>query len=148
MASNVIQFPRVTANDNASDPTPPPYTGAPRLCVLAGGLADDDKAFIRAYHAAMIARAERDLIEARWLADYSLSSADRHDPLLEQREDAFNAMLIAVINVALTPATSKAQIAMKKRAIGKVWLQADGDIYEQFRERIALDEAHIARKAA
>ncbi len=148
MASNVIQFPRTTANDNTGDPTPPPHTGAPRLRVLTGGLADDDKAFARAYHAAMIARAEREFIEARWSADHFLSPVGHYSPLWEQREVAFNAMLEAIINVALTPAVNKAQIAMKKRAIGKVWLRAEGDMYDQFRERVALDEAHITRKAA
>lgn len=148
MASNVIQFPLTTANDNTGDPTPPPNTGAPVLRVLTGGLADDDKAFARAYHTAMIAKAERDLIEARWLADHYLSPVGHYSPLWEQREVAFDAMLKAVINVALTPAVTKAQISMKKRAIGKVWLRAEGSMYDQFRERVALDEAHIARRAA
>ncbi len=40
MASNVIQFPIQTANDNPGEPTPPPpYAGAPNLRLLTGGAA-------------------------------------------------------------------------------------------------------------
>lgn len=135
------------ANDNAGDDTPPtPH--APVLRVLAGGLADDEKAFERAYHAAMIAKAERDLIEAQWLEERALSGVNYSSPLWKQRGVAFDKMLNAVILVALTPATTKAQIRLKKRAIGTIWLKAEGDLYDQFRERIALDEEYVAKRLA
>ena len=116
----------------------------PALRVLQGGLSDDPKAFARAYHRAMIARAERELIEARWFADHHLSPGGQRSPLWEQRGPAFDRMLEAIAELALTPARTPAQLDMKRRAIGKVWLRAEGPLYDQLRERIALDEAAIA----
>lgn len=143
--NNVISFPIQTLH-RTDVPVPPPARETPHLRVLSGGV-DDEKAFARAYHAAVIAKAERDLIEARWLAEHMLSPLGHYSPLWEQREPAFEAMQQAIINLALTPARDKQQLRLKKSAIGNVWLKAEGKFYDQLRERIALDEVHVAGTA-
>lgn len=121
MATNIIPFPR--RPDNVSD---------------------DDRAFNRAYHAAMIAKAERDLIEARWRADHYLSPLGHYSPLWDEREPAFRKMRDTAVALAGVPATTRADLARKKRAIGNVWIKAEGELYDFFRLKLAEDEARLA----
>lgn len=105
---------------------------------------DDGKAFARLYHAAMIAKAEYELIEARWSAEHFLQPVGHYSPLWPQRLPAFAAMLQAVTAMAMHPARTRAEINMKKRAIGPAWMCAEGEIYDRFREQIARDELCVA----
>jgi hypothetical protein len=141
MASNVIPFPRALANDNRTDPTPPPpYAGAPVLKVI-DGIVDPKMTFLLAFNEAMIASAERDLVEARWAAAHRLGNSAA---LSGERDAAFARQLTAAVRLAETPAMTRQQIKMKKRGIGHVWLHAEGDFYEPFRQGVARDEARLS----
>jgi hypothetical protein len=146
MAANVIPFRARPANDD-SDRTPP--SGPAQIVTIETRRATDPaRAFEEAYHAAMIAKAERELIETRWLAQYQLLPFDQRSMMWDEREAAFQRVLQTTDDIARAPAVNKDQLARKKRVIGKVWLRAEGSMYDRFRKCVALDEARIIRKSA
>jgi hypothetical protein len=95
----------------------------------------------------MIAKAERDLIEARWIADHMLSPVGYYSPLWEQRKVAFGRMVETVERIVTLPAMNAAQLRQKKDAIGKVWLRAEGARYDAYRQSVAADAARLGVKA-
>lgn len=145
MATNVIAFPHALANDNRTDPTPPPpYAGAPVLKVIDGAV-DPEKTFLLAFNEAMIANAERELVEERFFAAHRLGGGKEFEL---ERATAFVRLQTAAFRLAETPAMTKQQVKMKKRGIGHVWLHAEGEFYEPFRQGVARDEVRLGLRAA
>jgi len=144
MAANIVPFPGIEANDNFES-TPPPAAGF-KLRLVSGGRDDPETAFARAYHDVMIAKAERELVEARWMADHCLN-VGAYSPLWEQREPAFQKMWSAVERIADIPAMTRSQLRRKKTAIGKLWLCAEGKLYDGFRASVERDEERLRRVA-
>jgi len=117
------------------------------LRVIAGGKEDPRATFQRAYHEAAIARAERELIEAKFMAAHWLSEAGSPNAFWEERGKAFAKMEATVARVAMLPAMDQFQLRQKKDIIGKVWLKAEGERYDLYRHLIARDAARLGVKA-
>jgi hypothetical protein len=117
------------------------------LRVIAGGREDPHMTFLRAYHEAAIARAERDLIEAKFLAAHWLGELGTPNAFWEERGIAFNRMEETVGRLAILPAMDLFQLRQKKDIIGKVWLKAEGERYDVYRNAVAQDAARLGVKA-
>ena len=127
-------------------PNETPRVRAP-LRVIAGGRDTPESIFRRAYHEAQIARAERELIEAKFLAAHWLSEIGAPNAFWDERGAAFDRMVETVERVVVTPAMSKSQLRQKKEMIGKVWLRAKGERYDVYRHAVAADAARLGVKA-
>lgn len=117
------------------------------LRVIAGGRDNPESMFRRAYHEAQIARAERELIEAKFLAAHWLSEVGAPNAFWDERGAAFDRMVETVERVVVTPAMSVSQLRQKKDVIGKVWLRAEGARYDVYRHAVASDAARLGVKA-
>lgn len=145
MASNVIAFPLALANDNRTDPTPPPpFAGAPVLRII-DGTTDPKTTFLLAFNEAMIAAAERELAEQKFFAAHRLGEGSKFELA---RATAFVRLQTAAFRLAETPAMTKKQLSMKKRGIGSVWLKAEGKFYDPLRQGVARDEMRLGLKRA
>lgn len=127
-------------------PNETPRVRAP-LQLITGGREDPVSIFRRAYHEAQIARAERELIEARFLAAHWLGDVGAPSDFAEERSAAFERMVETVERVVVTPAMSVSQLRQKKEVLGKVWLRAEGDRYDVYRHAVACDAARLGVKA-
>lgn len=144
MAAQIIPFRPRPAND---DGNPTPASGPAQIVALhAARSSDPVRDFDHAYHAAMIARAEHDLVEAKFLAMHFLNPVGARNLYWEQRQDAFARMWDAVDLVAALPAMNANQLRRKKTAIGSVWLRAEGERYDAYRHAVAADEHRIGTK--
>ena len=150
MASNVIAFPRALANDNSSDRTPPPVSGAGTIIRLPVSADTPAMRFKRAYHEAAIARAAYNLHHARYVAWLQLEKQPGQDwqesPYAS--EEPFKEMQALVFKMAVTPATTATQLADKRSMIGRVWLKAKGEVYDAMRAGVEIDELRFGKKAA
>ena len=143
MMGTLLQFPeRSRESGNGSTQA----TSGEVVSLPAAKSHNPEREFLVAYHAAMIARAERELIEARWLADHHLKPVGTYSPLWAARGPAFNKMWATVERVAALPAMTQSQLQMKKTAIGNVWLRAEGERYDAYRQSVAADEARLPKK--
>lgn len=149
MAATILQFPIQNANDNTGDRTPP-SGGAGQVHYLPINTESPGIRFKRAYHEACIARAEYELQYARYLAWVDLDKApeQNHRSGPYSPETLFEKMRLAVFKLAVTPATNKRQLASKKRVIGKVWLKAEGEVFDALRAGVEIDELRFSKKAA
>lgn len=120
------------------------------LRVVHGGKDDPERKFMEAYHAAAVARAERELAEALSLRDLWLSRkswADAIDLDPHGRDAAFDRVREAVAVLAMTPACDKSHLRRKEQMIGTVWLKAKGPFYDLLRAGVENDRARLAGKA-
>ena len=62
----------------------------------------------------------------------------------ERIDAAHCAMLLAAMRLAKTPSPRKPDILTKRRVIGRIWLGAKGEFYEQLRAGVAADETRFA----
>ena len=112
---------------------------------LVSGTAVDPKKLLRKAlcdHA--IAKAERELAEALWLADWydDESKGEQHD---DARERAFHNLRFATAYLARTPAPTKGDLQRKRRAIGNIWLKIESTWGEWLRECVAADEERLSQ---
>lgn len=103
---------------------------------------DPHTAFLKAHGEAEIARAERELADARWFAVHRITPTTS-GPLWDARGEAFERLQRAVFKLAETPALTKEHFRMKKRAIGPVWLKSEAEFFDPLREGIARDEERL-----
>lgn len=146
--ATLLQFPANRRSDGtAGDAAHAAEAATAEIVSLrAARSVDPAREFAEAYHAAAIAEAERDLIEAKWLAAHYLSPVGSYCPEWELRSPAFDKMVATTERVAALPAMNASQLQMKKAAIGRVWLKAKGERYDAYRKSIAADEARLAKK--
>lgn len=91
-----------------------------------------------------LARAERQVVEAKWLRTYKLHGQYAADELSDDRRDALERCRQAILDMATTPVFTQTHLACKKRAIGHVWLNAQGAFYDRLRAAVAEDEARLS----
>jgi hypothetical protein len=93
-----------------------------------------------------LARAEREAYEAKWQRAYLLSgeNAVAASAAFPDRERHFQRLREATMDLARTQAHTLADLKRKRRAIGSVWLSADGPWYDELRAGIAADEARLS----
>jgi hypothetical protein len=96
-----------------------------------------------------LARAEREAYEAKWQRAYLLGgeNAAAASAAFPDRERHFERLREATMDLARTQAHTLVDLKSKRRAIGSVWLSADGPWYDELRAGIAADEARLSRKA-
>lgn len=150
MAANVIAFPRVLANDNRTDTPPPPVGGMGEVVRLTVNTDTPAMRFKRAYHAAAVARAAYELNHANYLAWLALECRPgqnwQESPYAN--EHLFKEMQAMIFKLAVTPATTRQEMARKKSMIGRSWLKAPGELYDAMRAGVEIDELRFAKRAA
>lgn len=132
MAAVILPFPRRSAIA-ISDGDPPSFAGDTPVM-----------RFERAYHEASIARAEYFLHDARRMAFAKLDTSGWGNP--HNGEEPYTKMQSAILRMAVTPATSEAQLRVKRRLIGRVWLGAEGTFYDALRAGVMIDDLQFGAK--
>lgn len=104
---------------------------------------DPSRAFVLAHCAAEVAAAAYRLSDALCWQAKALGDPDAIERAREEHWRLFDAWREAIDRLAATPAQSKRQLEMKRRSIGRVWLTAEGERYDQLRAGVASDEARL-----
>ena len=135
--TNVIQFrPRVSTLIEINSPIP----------TTAMNAEDYEAAWRTLCCYADEARTYRDYVEARWLV---LRRTDEAAAEVLGRDEAFQRMRAFVDFITRLPVpvsnatTMRRYIERKKQIIGKVWLRAVGERYDDYRASVAADEARL-----
>jgi len=111
--------------------------------LISGGNLTPEKFFRHIYGQAMIARAERELVEARWSYIFHTEGGDAAEHLGDERDLAFNRLRSAIVALAFTPAMNRMQVAQKIRGIGGAWMKAEGSFYDRLRFEVGRDESRL-----
>lgn len=104
---------------------------------------DPRRDFLRACIAVEAARARYDLSFA--LCDLARMDGDEAEREAARADHlrAFDELQAATDALATVPAPSRPFLDRKRRAIGRIWLTAEGDRYDRLRAGIAADEAAL-----
>lgn len=109
---------------------------------------DPSRAFLLAYHEAVVAKAQYELSwrlsdQARTLGDDDLLEVRK-----EQTQQAWEVMKAATIRLSDVPAQSVRQLELKRSAIGRTWLKAEGWFYDGLRAGVERDEVRLGATKA
>lgn len=96
-----------------------------------------------------IAKAEHDLASLRIartsiIQGESWFDSDTLKPLVRENNERWSAYRYKILTFAGTPARTKLHVERKRRLIGKLWLNGQGDWSDQLRRGVAADEAWLA----
>ena len=117
------------------------------MTLISGPDMSPAKLFDRCYHAAQVAKAEHELLQAKFLEAHWLSEVGAANPFWDERGPAFDRMRAAIVTLAFTPAMDRMQLRMKLQGIGSVWLKAKGRFYDELRYAVAKDEMRLGVKS-
>lgn len=107
---------------------------------------DPARAFMAAYYASCVARAEYELTAALCQQAQFLDNAAAIEVERSRHWRAFDRIVESVDLMAALPAQSRQQYDLKRRAIGPVWLKAEGERYDRLRAGLAADAARLGIK--
>lgn len=115
---------------------------------LIAGTLDKQRDFAVRLQDVEIARAERDLHEAKRWRTRILYGQDAMREMDSDGERLFERYRQAMLDMATMPVFTRADLRRKKSAIGTVWLRAEGQWYDQLRAAVAADEERLGADSA
>ncbi len=113
--------------------------------VVPAAREDHEKVFRAAYEKVIDARASHDLAKAQFAAAFRSGDEQAISGYRVASRAALNLLVRAVDRIASLPARSRTQLSLKRGAIGRMWLRAEGAQYDFYRDAIAVDEECLAK---
>lgn len=107
---------------------------------------DPSRAFVLAHCAAEVAAAAYRLSDALCWQAKVLGDPAAIEQAREAHWRQFDTWVDAIDQLAELPAQTAQQLDMKRRAIGRVWLKAEGERYDRLRAGVARDEARLKNR--
>lgn len=91
-----------------------------------------------------LARAEREGFGAKIDRTRILHGKESAEEMYDEGHRLLGRYWQAVVDMANTPVFTASDLRRKRASVGKVWLYAEGERYEQLRTAVAADEARLA----